>query len=235
MQVEFLATHDIGFTPEFRSTVLEILATAHTDVREALPTLSSRYLVTVRFDGRTNAVTGEMGRLVTPQWLDWVVDPTRGADPVAIARARLRASFVHETHHAVRAQTIVATKPHPVGPENPVERSLLVPARTRRVVQIAVEEGLAIRFEHDLCPGMPGIPVAGAGVPIDEWTREMIAVGEGDYFEWFFDHPDGRRGVGYQVGLHVADQAIARSGRSAAELVAVEVDDLCDLAGYPTA
>ena len=199
-----------------------------------LPQLSPIYTVTVHFEPRTNVTTGEMGRLVTPHWLDWVVDPEREVTPVEIARTRLRPGFIHETHHAVRAQSIVETKPHPVGQENAVERSLLVPARSRRMAQIAVEEGLAIRFELDLHPESTFVPPPSDGLPIGEWTRELIDAGEGDYFEWFFELPDGRRGVGYQVGLHLADQAIANTGRSAADLVAASVDEICEMAGYPT-
>ncbi|WP_116996548.1 hypothetical protein [Desertimonas flava] len=231
MQIEFLPTDDDQIPDAVRDRVLAVLATAHDDVVTHLPALSPRYLVTVRYDERTNVHTEEMGRLVTPYWLDWVVHPRGVRSPLEIVDEHLRASFVHETHHAVRAQLISATKPHPVGPENAVERSLLVPARTRRMVQIAVEEGLASRFEHDLCPGRPRL-LAAPGEPVEEWTDELIALGDGDYFEWFFDHPSGRRHVGYKVGAHLADRAIERTGRSAADLVAVEVDDLCRLAGY---
>ena len=231
MHVDFLHTDEEEIPAAVRDAVAAVLAAAHADVLVHLPALSPRYLVTVRYDERTNVHTGEMGRLVTPYWLDWVVHPRRDRSPLDIVAEHLRASFVHETHHAVRAQLMSATKPHPVGPENPVERSLLVPARTRRMVQIAVEEGLASRFEHDLCPQRQRL-VAAPDEPIEAWTSELIALGEGDYFEWFFDHPSGRRNIGYKVGAHLADRAIERSGRSAADLVAVDVDELCRLAGY---
>ena len=232
MQIAFLETSAEGLDDEERMLVASTLEEAHVDVARALPDFPSPFVVTVRVDRRVNAQTGEMGRLVTRNWLDWAIDPWRPDQPArGVIAARLRASFVHEAHHATRAALLVDAKPNARQPENPVERALLVPTRSRRLVQIAVEEGLAVAFERDLCPDAMTLGARDlTGVPIDAWTRELIAAGDGDYFEWFFEHRDGRRGVGYQVALHLVGEAIRRSGRSAAALVGSPVDDVIELA-----
>jgi hypothetical protein len=233
VQIQFLDTHPIPFDDELREVVVELLTDARADVLAALPALTDPFVVTVRHDRRVNATTGEMGRLVTNSWLDWAVDPGREVSTADIARSRLRASFVHESHHALRARLVADAKPNPIGPESPVDRSLLVPARTDLLIQIALEEGLATRFENDLCPGAEALGWQDyTGTPIAEWTEELIAAGHGSYPDWFFDLPDGRRHVGYRVGAYVVDEAIRTSGRSAADLVGEPVPDILRLAGF---
>ena len=233
MQIQFLDTHPIPIDGGLRDLVAEVLAEARADVLTALPALTDPFVVTIRHDQRVNATTGEMGRLVTASWLDWAVDPLREITTVDIARARLRASFVHESHHALRARLVADAKPNPIGPESPVDRSLLVPARTDLLIQIALEEGLATRFENDLCTGAETLGWQDyTGAPIVAWTEELIAAGRGSYLDWFFDLPDGRRHVGYRVGAYVVDEAIRRSGRSAADLVGDSVPDILRLAGF---
>jgi len=234
MQIHFLDSHPTPIDDELRAVVTEVLRQADADVQAALPGLTGPFVVTVRHDRRVNATTGEMGRLVTERWLDWAVDPDRAVSTADIARSRLRPTFVHESHHALRARLVADAKPNPLGPESPVDRSLLVPARTDRLIQIAIEEGLANRFENDLCPGAPSLGWQDyAGKPVEAWTEELIAAGRGSYLEWFFDLPDGRRHVGYQVGAFVVDAAIRRSGRSAADLVGASIAEILRLAGFP--
>lgn len=233
MRIQFLETGDEDVSSELRATVEEILTAAHCDVVALLPQLSDRYLVTVRYDRRVNATTGEMGRLVTKTWLDWAVDPARERSPVEIARARLGSAFAHETHHAVRAQSLQQAKPNPIEPESPVERSLLVPSRTDWLAQIAIEEGLANRFERDIYPSGARLSWDDyRSVPIADWAAELVAAGRGSYLDWFFELPDGRANVGYRVGAYLVDRAVDKSGLSAAELVATSVDQILELAGY---
>jgi hypothetical protein len=64
-------------------------------------------------------------------------------------------------------------------------------ARRTSFMDGVVSEGLATAFERD------------AGGRLPPW----------------FQHPDGRRRIGYRAGTYIADQAIAASGSSAADLV----------------
>jgi hypothetical protein len=49
-----------------------------------------------------------------------------------------------------------------------------------------------------------------------------------------FQHPDGRRWIGYRAGTYIADRAIAASSRSAAELVQTPTGEILSLAGIET-
>ncbi len=46
-----------------------------------------------------------------------------------------------------------------------------------------------------------------------------------------YQHPDGRRWIGYRAGTYIADRAISESGRSAAELVLIPNEEILKLAG----
>jgi hypothetical protein len=47
---------------------------------------------------------------------------------------------------------------------------------------------------------------------------------------WMVEHPDGRRWIGYRAGTFIADQAIAASGRTAAQLATMPTDEVLALA-----
>jgi uncharacterized protein YjaZ len=47
-----------------------------------------------------------------------------------------------------------------------------------------------------------------------------------------FQHPDGRRWIGYRAGTLIVDRAIAASGASSAALVRVPTADILALAGF---
>ena len=51
------------------------------------------------------------------------------------------------------------------------------------------------------------------------------------YGQWMFQHPDGRRWIGYRAGTYIADQAIAASKLSAIELAATPTDEILQRAG----
>lgn len=51
------------------------------------------------------------------------------------------------------------------------------------------------------------------------------------YWQWMFQHPDGRRWIGYRAGTYIADKAIRASGCSAAELAETPTDEFLRLAG----
>ena len=91
-------------------------------------------------------------------------------------------------------------------------------------------EGLATVFER----GAGWSPPYGQ-YPEDEieaWADELFAQPVDHTFnQWKFQHPDGRRWISYRVGTWVVDQAVTRSGRSAADLVWEPTRAIVELAG----
>jgi uncharacterized protein YjaZ len=49
---------------------------------------------------------------------------------------------------------------------------------------------------------------------VSAWAAERRAGPDGPQDHWFFQHPDGRRWIGYLVGTHLVDRAMAASGQT---------------------
>lgn len=63
---------------------------------------------------------------------------------------------------------------------------------------------------------------------VADWVDELMALpSNADGNLWLRRrHPDGRRWVGMRAGAYLIDRAMKRSGRTAAELVAVTTEDV---------
>src|SRR5207249_1562042 len=93
-----------------------------------------------------------------------------------------------------------------------------------------VSEGLATAFERDFGGRRP--PWGEYPEDVRQWVSELLDLpSSAPYHQWMFQHPDGRRWIGYRAGTYIADRAIAASGRSAAELVLVATDEILRNAG----
>ena len=64
------------------------------------------------------------------------------------------------------------------------------------------------------------------------WVEELRGLpADANYQHWMFQHPDGRRWIGYRAGTFIADKAISRSKTSAAELVETPWEDVLAQSG----
>ncbi|MDQ1372793.1 MAG: hypothetical protein QOJ09_131 [Actinomycetota bacterium] len=181
------------------AAIVEVAGTAEAEVREHLPTLEADLYLLVNQTDQVSPETGDGGFTIGPHCIRWDVDPHR--DVQRVARTSLRGTLFHECHHAVRLQ------------RRPEEAGLV------DWPSVAIFEGLASVFE-DLA-GQARAPWRTYDrLVIDQWTAELFAqpMDEG-WRRWKFDHPDGRRNIAYKVGAWIADEAVRRSGRSAADLV----------------
>jgi uncharacterized protein YjaZ len=98
------------------------------------------------------------------------------------------------------------------------------------MIDAVVSEGMATAFERDAAGWRPPWGEYPAG-EVAGWVDELRAVaGFETYATWMFRHPDGRRWIGYRAGTYLTDQAMAASGRSAAELVSTPTDEILSLA-----
>ncbi len=174
-----------------------------------LPMLPSRIELTVRPSTEVMKETGAAATAMPPTGVMWTVDPSRPGGVSETVRTWLRPTLFHELHHLARNQAHV--------PQSLVER--------------AVFEGLATAFERDFANTQP--PWGQYPEQIESWASELMRLPpDAPTRTWIYSHPDGRRWIGMRVGTYWVDRAIAKSGRSAADLVTTPVDEILSLAGW---
>jgi uncharacterized protein YjaZ len=196
--IEYRAGH--VFSRGERAAIQGIADRAARAVRQLLPGLPKDLRITVQAGDRGIPETGETGSIGLPGAVYWTVDPNHEGGVLSVVHAQLRATLFHEWYHLVRENKFA--------PETLAER--------------AVNEGLATAFERDF----GGAPTPWGAYPAEVavWTTELLAQGHGaSVREWMYEHPDGRRWIGFKVGTYLADRAVRESGLS-----------LTQLAGEPT-
>jgi hypothetical protein len=192
------------------ASVLEVANRAEEDIRIHLPALEKDLYLLVNQTKSVIPETGDGGFTIGPHCIRWDVDPQRGVG--AVARAHLRRTLFHECHHAVRLQ------------QRPQD------AEVRDWPAVVVFEGLACAFAAEAGGTRPLHESYDESV-IERWTAELFSQPVDDTWpQWKFEHPDGRRNIAYRVGTWIADIAISRSGRTAADLVWVGPTEVMALA-----
>jgi hypothetical protein len=204
-----LSTDDYVFTDEDAAAIADEVDRTEPEVRALLPALRRRVNLVVSTGSNVIPETGEVGFAVSPDTVNWTVDPARGV--ANVARRHLRHALFHELHHCVRL--------------------IRVPSYyTTDWYDGSVFEGLATVFEREAGWSPPYGEYA-----VDEivqWADELFEQPVDDTFNhWKFQHPDGRRWISYRVGAWVVDEAIKRSGRTAADLVWESTQTIVELAG----
>lgn len=212
MSVEFQDSAAHRFSASERRTIDEIADAAFSEVSELLPDLADEVTLVVSTGTFVIAETGEVGAATRPGEVSWTVDPSRDGGVEGVARLWLRATLFHELHHLARGYTFESG------------------GDVGGLMGSVVSEGLATAFQRD---------AAGAAVPwadyppeVRAWVDQLLALPIGaSRQEWMFEHPDGRRWIGYRAGTYLADLATRASGRSAADLVRTPVSEILGLAG----
>jgi uncharacterized protein YjaZ len=195
------------FSRSERAAIQGVADRAAHDVRQFLPGLPKDLRITVQAGDRVIPETGETGSIGLPGAVYWTVDPNHVGGVLSVVNAQLRATLFHEWFHLVREARF--------SPETIVER--------------AVNEGLATAFERDF--GGAPTPWGAYPVEVGAWTRELLALAPGtSSHEWMYEHPDGRRWVGFKVGTYLADRAVRESGLSLAQLAVEPTEKIIALA-----
>jgi Predicted Zn-dependent protease (DUF2268) len=209
----FLDTDDRQhFSEDARAAVREVCVATEPEVRVLLPALTETIELAAQTGTFVIPETDEVGMAAAPGRVNWIVDPSRPGGVVAIARSQLRFTLFHELHHLVRGWVMNGGQP-----------------RTSFMDGV-VSEGLATAFERDF--GGRKSPWGEYPEDVRLWVTELLGLpASAPYHHWMFQHPDGRRWIGYRAGTYIADQAIAASGRSAAELVLTPTDEILRIAG----
>lgn len=207
--IHLLSTDDYAFTSDDTVAIAAEVDRAEPEVRLLLPALRQRLNLVVSTGKAVIPETGEGGFAVSPDTVNWTVDPARGVTEVA--RTHLRHTLFHELHHCVRLIRIPSYY-------------------ATDWYDASVFEGLATVFEREANWSPPYGEYRSDEVT--EWAAELFAQPVDHTFnDWKFQHPDGRRWISYRVGAWVVDEAIKRSGRTAADLVWETAQTIVELAG----
>lgn len=212
IELRFVDTESHAFTDEERGVIRNVSVSALEEIASHLPDVPPRIELVIQAGDAVIPETGDGGIALAPGQIGWTVDPNRPGGVVAIARASLRPTLFHEVHHLVRGWTV----------QDGTAGS--------RMIDAAVSEGMATAFERDAAGAEPpwGAYVA---EDVDGWVDELLAVsGLESYATWMFQHPDGRRWIGYRAGTYLADRAIAACSCSAADLVSTPTDEILAMA-----
>lgn len=200
------------FPPDARAAICTVCDATEPELRAFLPTLPATIELAAQTGRFVIPETGEVGFADTPVRVNWTVDPSRPGGVAAVARAQLRFTLFHELHHLVRGWVLRGGAP-----------------RTSFMDGV-VSEGLATAFERDAGGGLP--PWGQYPQEASAWVAELLQLPlTAPYEQWMVQHPDGRRWIGYRAGTYIADQAIAASGSSAADLVLVPTAEIVRMAG----
>lgn len=207
--VEFYLADDYRFSQAERSDIEGVARSTALEARRLLPTLPQDLVIRVYAGSDIIPESGERASIVPPATVIWVVDPQHEGGVTRVVDTWLRATLLHEWHHLVRAQTVTSTS----------------------LMDAVISEGMATVFERDV----GGVAPPWGMYPDDvaDWVVELMALpADADGNLWLRRrHPDGRLWVGMRAGAYLVDRAMKRSGRTAAELVAVTTEEILALAG----
>lgn len=88
-----------------------------------------------------------------------------------------------------------------------------------------ISEGMATAFERDFT-GVAA-PWGDYTDEVAEWVVELRAQPpDAPTRAWMFEHPDGRRWIGFKVGTYLVDRAMKRSGLSSAEMATLSTEEV---------
>jgi len=196
-----------AFSRTERNAIESVAYRAAHDVRQLLPSLPAELRITVQVGSRVIPETGETAGTGLPGAVYWTVDPNHNGGVIAVVNAQLRATLFHEWYHLVREARVTQNS----------------------LADEAVNEGLATAFERDY----GGAPTPWGTYPsdVEAWTREFLALpADAPSRQWMYQHPDGRRWIGFRVGTYLADRAVRASGLSLAQLATMPTDKVIALA-----
>jgi hypothetical protein len=203
------------FSDEARRAIHEVCAGADAELHRLLPSLPEEIEVCAQTGTFVIQETGELGSAIAARRVYWTVDPSRPGGVAATALAQLRYTLFHEFHHLARGWFRMGRE------------------HRARFIEGAICEGLASAFERDAAGR--DAPWAKYPPDVNDWVGEIARLPRSaNYRHWMFQHPDGRRWIGYRAGTFIADRAIAATGRSAAELATASADDILRYAGVAT-
>ena len=195
------------YTDKVLTLIQDVADQAEKDVRAYFPNLEKEIFLELTTGKYVIPETGEVGAAIDVNRIRWTVDPNRAERVDKIISQHLRGTLFHEFHHLARGWARMAVEP-------PI-----------RIIDAAISEGLSVVFQRDYA----GTGMGGLEPPenIDAWVDEVLMLKDSArYEEWMFQHSDGRRLIGYRVGVYLVDRAIKASKKSVVDLVRTPTDQI---------
>ncbi|MCF8878723.1 DUF2268 domain-containing protein [Hyphobacterium sp. SN044] len=214
LDVTFAPTEAGSLDEDVRSALSAILDATYADVVALYPDLGAVTVEVQAIDrSAVDAIGGVTGRAQRPGVIVIEVSVTYPDGALAAVEANLARNFYHELHHLARGWTI---EDNAFGPGIHIA---------------AINEGLAVVFSEE----MTGQADASGAVPDDPeaWALEIRDLPlNANYWEWMFDHPDGREAIGYRTGTWLVRQAMANTGLTLLEMAERSPDEIWQMAGF---
>ncbi len=206
------------FSPSEKELIYEYLRDSEKEVRSLLPYLPDSIQVAFEIvDWNLESVGGVTGRAESnspPLVLIQISNTFQGGISAAI-QTGLKSTVYHEFHHLARGWAI---KDNTFGPG----------------IDIAmVNEGLAEVFAEYYTGEVYEANQMPSDVNASDWVNEILALSkDANYYEWMFEHPDGRNSVGYRTGNYLIKKVMETSGKTILELSELSPEEIIRLAGY---
>ena len=212
--VEVMDSCGHTFSDKARNLCVETAIATVREARKWLTNLPQEILITVFADSNTVAETGDLGAAIAPGYIRWSANPSFPGGVERVILDRFRSALFHELHHVARGWVMY-------GYSSSLEVSLL---------DAIISEGLATAFEHE----MTGIQPPWGQYPseVESWVEELLVLPpSASYEEWMYEHPDGRRWIGYRAGTYIVEKAMSASGLSSGEMAGLSAKQVLEMAG----
>jgi hypothetical protein len=187
-----------------RKKVVNKIETALHEVSKLLPTLSEQLNVVVRPHTKFIPEYGIGGYTHDSEYFDVTFDKTAQKGATAMLEYMHETVF-HEANHAARWNSVDYDD---------------------RFIASVVFEGLATVFEREYTDADPLYGKYDNDQTMQQWFDELCEVVWDMYDEYFYNHPDGRRWIGYKTGTWLIDRAVENSGKSVIELTTLPIDEI---------
>ena len=201
--VSFFRSETYTFSRAEQNLIRSVIERTTSEVRPLLPALPPDIETTVRPGADVTPEIGAVADAMPPNGIVITIDAARPEGVEAIVTKWLRPIMFHELHHLARSTAGVPSS----------------------IVDRAVFEGMATVFERDFAK--TETPWGAYPANVNDWADELRKLpADAPVRDWIHRHPDGRRWIGMKVGSYWVDRAIAKSGRSPADLATMPAADV---------
>lgn len=212
IDVEHVNSDRYSFTNDDQITINNIAEKTEYEVRKILPLLPKKLILRVTDSKNVIPLTGESAAANSTNEISWFVDAERDEGVSTIAKKYLRFELFHEMFHLARKIKINNDSP---------------------IIDRVINEGLATAFASHYSQE----PVLWWGEytesEVEKWVPEVLELpDDASIGRWLYFHPDGRRYIGYKVGMYLVNKASQNSGKSIVDLAEATSKEIIKFAGY---